>query len=70
MSSPDPDPKSQADQGFWPETQLTFLCQIQSSDPGVRVKAAGRLYEMYRKPVLSRIRATWPLLSEEDIEDR
>lgn len=70
MNSPVPNPKSQAGEGFWPETHLTFLCQFRSGDPVVRAKAAGRLYELYRIPVLKRIRATWPLLSEEDIEDR
>jgi RNA polymerase sigma-70 factor (ECF subfamily) len=63
-------PGDRAGSPFWPETRITYLGQIGSDDPVVRAHAAARLCELYRTPVLRRIRATWPLLSEEDAEDR
>ena len=55
---------------FWPETRITYLGQISSDDPVVQARAVARLCELYRTPVLKRIRSKWPLLSDEDSEDR
>ncbi len=69
MNDPAASPGSEAGP-FWPETRITYLGQIGSDDPAVQARAAAKLCEMYRTPVLKRIRAKWPLLSNEDAEDR